>query len=116
MKLIIAGGRDFEDYDLLTEKVSKITSSITQPIIVISGCAKGADSLGVMYAFKHKLEIIEMPADWDKHGKSAGYLRNLEMAKIADACICFWDGNSLGTKHIIGLAKKYNLKLRVIRY
>ena len=57
-----------------------------------------------------------MPADWNKHGKSAGYRRNEEMAKVADACICFWDGVSKGTMHMINLAKEYGLETEVIEY
>ena len=42
-----------------------------------------------------------MPADWDKYGKSAGFIRNKEMVDIADAAIIFWDGDSKGTKDTI---------------
>ena len=59
---------------------------------------------------------MEFPADWDKHGKSAGYKRNLEMAENADALIAFWDGESRGTKHMIDIAKEKNLLTRIIRY
>lgn len=55
-------------------------------------------------------------ADWDKHGKAAGFKRNTEMAKYADALIAFWDGKSKGTKHMIDTAKSHNLKVRVIAY
>ena len=53
---------------------------------------------------------------WDIYGKSAGYKRNEEMAKVADSCVVFWDGKSSGTKHMIDLVKKFNLKLRVINF
>lgn len=56
-----------------------------------------------------------MPADWSL-GKRSGYIRNEEMAKIAHACIAFHDGESPGTGHMIDLAKKYNLKLKVVNY
>ena len=58
----------------------------------------------------------EFKADWVKYGKAAGPIRNEEMAKYADACIVFWDGKSPGAKSMIALAKKYELKLRVIYY
>ena len=115
MKLIIAGGRQFNDYDLLCTHVSKLIVDTSKNEIV-SGMADGADSLGVRYAEENNVSLIKMPADWNKHGKSAGYKRNEEMAKIADACICFWDGESRGTKHMIDLAKKYNLITKVITY
>lgn len=57
-----------------------------------------------------------MKADWDIYGKSAGYIRNAEMAKYADACVVFWDGKSRGTKHMIDLAKKEGIGLKVVNY
>lgn len=116
--VIIAGGRDFNDFELLVTKVNNILSAIPEGtlISIISGTANGADKLGEKYAHHSNMNIISMPAQWDKYGKSAGYKRNEEMAKIADACVCFWDGKSKGTKHMIDLAKKYNLKTRVVLY
>jgi len=83
---------------------------------IVSGTAGGADRLGERYAKDHNLECIRMPANWDLHGKSAGYRRNEQMACIADACVCFWDGKSRGTTHMIDLAKKKGLHVRVVRY
>ena len=114
MKVIIAGSRDFNDYEYL-EKILKrlfINSSCT----IISGCAKGADRLGLQYAKKNGLRYIEMPVDWNKYGKKAGYLRNVEMAKIADMCIVFWDGKSKGSKHMIDIAKNWGIGTVVIKY
>ena len=115
-RVIIAGGRDFKDYDLLKTKLNKILSNISTPIVIVSGKARGADSLGEKYENEMGYEVAEFPANWDKYGKRAGYIRNEEMAKYAEACVCFWDGKSKGTKHMIDLADKHNLKLRVIRY
>jgi len=115
MRVIIAGGRYFDDYDLLKKKVDSILKKSTN-IEIISGMATGADSLGLNYAKEKGYKTIEMPANWDKYGKSAGYRRNEDMASIADACIIFWDGESKGTKHMIDLAKQYNLQLRIIKY
>ena len=61
-------------------------------------------------------KCYRFPADWDKYGKAAGYKRNGEMARNADALIAFWDGKSRGTKHMIDLAKKYDLQARVVMY
>jgi hypothetical protein len=58
-----------------------------------------------------------MAADWDTYGKSAGYRRNADMAKYSDAVVCFWDGVSKGTKHMIDLARQYGcFELLVVRY
>ena len=117
-KIIIAGGRDFMDYNLLKEKVNKILQEkrVTHKIVIISGCARGADTLGLRYASENTFDVEEYPADWDKYGKKAGYMRNVEMAENADALIAFWDGKSKGTKHMIDIATERNLPIRVIRY
>ena len=115
-KVIVAGSRTFNDYLLLEEKLDKILSNKLPDVEIVSGTADGADRQGELYANKNKLPIKRFPADWNTHGKKAGYLRNLEMAKYADACIVFWNGTSKGTKHMIDIANKYNLPLRIIRY
>jgi hypothetical protein len=115
LKVIVAGGRDFQNYDLLSEKLNKLFSKRAD-VVIISGMAKGADSLAVKYAEEHKLRVSEFPAQWQKHGNSSGFRRNVEMARFADACVCFWDGKSVGTKHMIDTAKRMNLNVRVINY
>lgn len=117
-RIIIAGGRDFNDYNLLKEKVDNLISEKrkTHQIYIVSGKARGADSLGEKYANENGFNIVEFPADWDKFGKSAGYKRNVEMAENADALIAFWDGDSRGTKHMIDIAKEKNLPTRIIKY
>ena len=117
MRLIIAGGREFNDYELLKEKVDYLLRHKKgETIEIVSGKARGADSLGERYAKDNGYTVKEFPADWNTHKKSAGYIRNQEMANYATHCICFWDGESKGTKHMIDIAKKENLSLRVIRY
>ena len=123
-KIIIAGSRDFHDYELLKIETNKLideykatlNSSDDNSVGIISGHARGADKLGEQYAREHNHFCYVMPADWDKYGKRAGYLRNASMAKEADALIAFWDGQSRGTYHMIELAKKENLKIKVIEY
>lgn len=83
---------------------------------IVSGTARGADQLGERYAAERGLSIKRFPADWDRDGKSAGYLRNVRMAEYADAAIVFWDGVSKGSKHMVDVAKKKGLPVRVVRY
>ena len=115
LKVIVAGGRDLNDFDLLTKKLD-ILFSKRADVVIISGMAKGADSLAVKYAEENKLRVSEFPAQWTKHGNASGFRRNIEMARFADACVCFWNGKSVGTKQMIDTAKRMNLKLRVINY
>lgn len=118
IRLIIAGGRDFNDYKLLEEKIDYFLSQRPEheEVQIVSGKARGADSLGEKFANEYSLNVKEFPADWKKYGKAAGYIRNEEMAKYATHCVCFWDGESKGTKHMIDLAKKHDLKLRIVKY
>jgi hypothetical protein len=112
VKIIIAGGRTFNNYNLLSESCDKALS-LQKEIEIVSGTANGADKLGEKYAKEKGYSLKQFPADWNKHKKAAGYIRNEEMAKYADALIAFWDGKSKGTKHMIDLAKQYNLKVKV---
>lgn len=115
-RVIIAGGRDFSDYDLLSRTMDKLLSEINDDITIVCGMARGADSVGEKYAITKGYAIDYHQAEWDKFGKSAGYRRNVEMAERADALVAFWDGSSKGTKHMIDTAYKYGLKVRVVRY
>lgn len=115
MKIIIAGGRDFNDYDILCQRVDKILSRQTE-IEIVSGAAKGADKLGELYANERGYKITRFIADWGTYGNAAGYRRNIEMAAYADALIAFWNNESKGTEHMIIIAKKEDLLLRVITY
>ena len=115
MKVIIAGGRNFRDYDKLRESCDNILVN-QKEIEIVSGTAAGADTLGERYAQEKGYEVKKFPAQWDLYGKSAGYKRNQQMAEYADGLIAFWDGKSRGTKHMIDIANKMGLKVRVIRY
>lgn len=109
MKTIIAGSRTFDNYELLCKVCDE--HEITT---VISGCAKGADTLAIRYADEKGIKVLQFPALWDIYGRSAGYVRNTVMAENAEALIAFWDVQSKGTKHMIDLAKKKQLKVIVI--
>ena len=117
-KVVVAGSRQFKDYKLLCDKLDSLFSRIKEnhKIVIISGLAKGADELGGRYAKERGFELIEVPADWDRHGKSAGYKRNQVMAEMSDASVVFWDGKSKGSSHMIDITKKNCNMLKVIRY
>lgn len=115
-RVIIAGSVSFQDYGLLRTKCDAILSEKqrTHSIVVVSGTARGADRLGERYAKEKGYQLRQFPADWDAHGRSAGPIRNGEMAKNADALIAFWNGHSSGTKNMIETAKRYGLPVRII--
>ena len=117
-RVIIAGCRNFYNYVTLKERCEYYLQNKmkTHNVIIVSGHAPGADSLGEKFAADHNLQCELHPADWKHHGKAAGPIRNEEMAEIADALIAFWDGQSRGTKSMIGLAKRKGLKVEVVRF
>jgi hypothetical protein len=101
MKLIIAGSRDLDDSSLLEPLIEKIIKeqkwNITE---VVSGTARGADTVGEFWAERHGINVKKFPADWAQFGKSAGPRRNAEMAKYADAAIVFILDDSRGSTHM----------------
>lgn len=112
-KVIIAGSRTFTDYEFLKRKCDIVLVN-KEDIEIVSGAARGADKLGEQYAKERNYLLKHFPADWDTHGKGAGFKRNNEMALYADALIAFWDGKSHGTKHMIEVAENICLPVRVI--
>lgn len=136
LRIIIAGGRDFNDYEYLNKSVTEILfdlgyrnvvtgitrENVKKMIEFVSGAARGADSLGEKYAKECGYTVKRFPADWNTYGKRAGYIRNEQMAKYAmrdnsyGVLIAFWDGKSRGTKHMIDLANKHGLEVHVVRY
>jgi len=99
-KIIIAGGRDFEDIDRLSYIMDNILCRYDS-VEFVSGGAKGADTLGEEWARSRGYTPTVFKADWNKLGRSAGVVRNKIMAEYADYLVAFWDGNSSGTKNMI---------------
>ena len=112
MKIAVIGSRNFADYELLKKTLSEITG-ITK---VISGGAKGADSLAEQWAKENEIETVIYKPDWAKYGRGAGVVRNRLIIEDCDLCIAFWDGESKGTKSSIDHCKKLNKKLTIVRY
>ena len=110
MRTIIAGSRDIHNDTFLEKAIEAHNAPITT---VLCGMAKGADMIGLRYAKQHNILFEKYPALWDEYGNSAGYRRNVLMARSADACIVLWDGKSKGSKHMINIAKEYGLKVTV---
>ena len=120
-RIIIAGSRSATSeatYRLLEDKLFSILKHKrdTHTIQIVSGTANGADRLSERYAQSHDYQVNRFPADWNRYGKRAGYLRNEQMAENADALVALWDGQSRGTKHMIDIAEHLGLPTRVIRY
>ena len=120
-RIIVSGGRDFNNYILLSQTLDAIMKRYTfSEVQIVSGCCRGADALGEQYATVHGIPIKRFPADWLAYGKAAGPIRNREMAEYAAECDgmldAFWDGKSRGTASMIRLAEKYRLQIKTITY
>lgn len=113
IKLLIAGSRGFTDYKFLEKSVDSIKVPIES---IISGTARGADKLGEAYAKSHNINVIRIPAEWNKYYKRAGYIRNEELAKACDFALIFWDTVSPGTANMIYLLNKYKKEYICYKY
>jgi len=115
MKLIIAGSRSLSGKSNSIYKYLNEIEKSNNIEEVVSGTARGPDTIGENWADDNNIPVKRFPANWNKHGKSAGFKRNVEMAEYADALIAFWDGESNGTKHMINTAQSKDLKVKVIK-
>lgn len=117
--MIVAGGRDF-DTIWGNDRMYRVLRSIDRdigPMTVICGMARGADMMAHRLAKQFVgWSVEEYPADWERYGKKAGYIRNEQMAEVASILIAFWDGESRGTKHMIDIALKKGLEVHVYHY
>ena len=136
MKVIIAGGRDFNNYGFAEKVISAVLKNTNnEDLTIISGACStgkvtyvrpdgtnvcGADGIGERYAADHNIKVCYYPADWETHGKAAGMIRNKQMADACEAdvdgLIAFWDGESRGTENMIRLAGMKGMKIRMKRY
>ncbi|MHA1302510.1 MAG: DUF2493 domain-containing protein [Candidatus Heimdallarchaeaceae archaeon] len=107
MKLAIVGGRNFNDYEKLEDAMQFFHIEDFQEVsVIISGGAKGADSLGERYAENWNIQIKQFLPEWNKYGKAAGFIRNQQIVDACDMVLAFWDGESKGTKDTIDKARK----------
>lgn len=114
-RVAVAGCRHYEDYCAAKKYIDFCISEIRKKytLIFVSGGCRGADSLGERYAAENGFETEIYPADWEKYGRSAGPKRNKKIAEISDYIICFWDGESRGTKSLLSFAEKYGKPVKI---
>lgn len=110
MRTIIAGSRGITNLLWVPVAVVRSGFTITE---VVSGKARGADSLGEQWAKIQGIPVKEFPAYWEDQGRAAGYIRNARMALYAEALIALWDGKSPGTRSMISLAREAGLQVYV---
>ena len=117
-KLIVAGGRDFTDYDHMLRVMIAMcdTEFAAKQLAIVSGMARGADTLAVRLANAYKLPLYKFPANWNGLGKRAGFMRNAQMGNFADALLVFWDGKSKGTANMIQYMHQLKKPVHIINY
>lgn len=117
MRTIIAGSRSITSYAIVEHYIRQVTWEIT---VIISGKAKGVDTLAEVYAIRHHIPFEGYPVtkqEWETIGPSAGYKRNVRMADEGrtEALVVIWDGESKGTWHMITIVAERNLPILIFR-
>ena len=116
MRVLVCGGRDFDDYNLLADTLLGLLEQYgSKDVIFISGRARGADSLGEWFAKANNYELLVFPADWGKFGKAAGFIRNQQMIDEGkpDLVVAFPGGR--GTQDMVKRAKKHGIKVDEVK-
>ncbi len=124
IRILVVGSRSLTNIEYLSVFLDKFISDRgykNEDVEIISGGASGTDALAKRYAENNGLKYTEFPAEWDKYGRKAGYIRNRKMHEyIAQVpcrvCIAFWDGESKGTQHSFSLAKEFDNELVVDKF
>ncbi len=119
IRLIVCGGRDFCDYEFFKARMDELIVQYSN-VQLVSGHARGADSLAEKYAAENGLRVKVFPAEWQKYGRAAGPIRNKAMLEYAmedtPVVAAFWDGKSRGTGNMLKLAEKAGVECHVFSY
>jgi len=110
MKIAVVGSRTFTNYEL----VKNVLDNCNSICMIVSGGAIGADSMGEQYAIENGIDKLIIKPQWDKYGKRAGFIRNIDIIEASDEVYAFWDYKSIGTKHSIRLAQMRNKPCHII--
>jgi len=116
-RLLVTGGRNFSDKDLIFnvfEYYTRRQSWRPDPIRLISGGARGADAYAEYAAEGLGWDIELHPADWATHGRAAGGIRNQRMVDLgANICIAFPDPDSVGTWDCVKRAVAAGIRVEI---
>ncbi len=102
-KVAVGGSRSIESYQLICDVLDNL---LVEGDVILSGNAPGADRLGERYGNENGYDVKLIPSEWEKHGLKATMMRNEVLLKACDFVICFWDGESEGTRHMIEIATR----------
>lgn len=113
MRIAVIGSRGFNNYDLVCDELNPLLNDIE---LIVSGGAKGADTLGERWANENNIRTLIFKPDWNKWGKRAGFIRNTDIIANSDYVIAFWDGVSPGTLSSIKLSERSGTKIKIVKY
>jgi hypothetical protein len=117
MRVIVCGSRTWNDRAAIADVLHDLALTLDTPLncTIVHGNARGADRIAAQEALKAGFYVEAHPADWEQHGKAAGPIRNQRMADLgADLCIAFWDGASAGTRHMVDLANRRAIRVKIV--
>jgi hypothetical protein len=117
MRLLVCGDRDWWDRDLINEILDQLANQYLWDFTLVHGAATGADTMGGEWAKARDMPVDAFPAQWDRHGKSAGPIRNQQMLDSGlDLVVAFHDNirNSKGTKHMVGIARQAGVPVKLV--
>ena len=110
-RVIFCGSRNWIDRDLIRATIELRKEQYGDDLVVVHGAARGADAIAAEEAEKLGVPTEAHPADWDRHGKAAGHIRNEEMAKAGAVRVeAFWDGKSKGTWNMVKTGERHGIR------
>lgn len=110
--LAVVGSRDFSDYQEMERRLNDWVAAHGVPSLVVSGGARGADTLAKLWCINHNVSLKEFLPDWSV-GRHAGILRNTTIVDAADAMVAFPRGKSPGTRDSLAKARKKGIPVEV---
>ena len=120
MRILVCGDRNWTDYAMIRNELAAFNTTENRPITVIDGVARGADFLGHEAALGLGYGSIRFPAKWAMYGRGAGHIRNQQMLDEGhpDLVLAFHDdlAHSKGTAHMVRIARKAGIPVRVVRH
>lgn len=119
-RILITGSRTWDNTAVIAKAMSEAIllagASQEETVVVHGACPRGADSIADQLAASWGANIETHAADWDTHGKPAGFIRNAEMVNLgADICLAFIKDNSKGASHTLDLATRAGIPVQVFR-
>ncbi len=118
VNLFIFGGRDYTNYPYFCATVDRFIADVLTgfEVTIVEGEARGVDLFAYQYAIERGLEWLPFPADWETHGRRAGFIRNHDMCQVSHYGLGFWNGFSSGSAHSVSLCRAKGIPLWVVKY